>query len=387
MDDLKAVLRDIVKEYGDKIASIGVDKSDREKFSLGSPGLDFCTYNSIPEGIFIEISGKENSGKTVMAYLIASDYSKKELKKPECERRHILFVDCEGTADPEWAFTSTHYNMNATDIKTYYLTPTGQSAEQIFDMVRKFVQSGQIGLVIFDSLTAIAPQQTNEESFEKKDMGGLAKPLADFVKRCTGLFNKYRTTFIGINGNIMNISGYGPQEDTPGGTYWKRSCSLRVKVKAGAYFDEEGNELKSTAENPAGYIMEMALLKSKFCRKDRRLGRCHLNYIKGIDLLWDTIEVAMHFGLIDCSVQGSFKLIDPVTGELILDENGNEIKIRGKKNLKPYFEGRPELWKKMYDKVYELLSIKNDSNIKSFEELLGVNVQEEFNITKSEEEE
>ena len=123
--------------------------------------------------------------------------------------------------------------MNAEDIKTIYLTPTGQSAEQIFDMVREFVQSGKIGLIIFDSLTAIAPQQTNEESFEKKDMGGLAKPLADFVKRCTGLFNKYKTTFIGINGNIMNISGYGNPETTAGGTYWKRACSLRLKVKKG----------------------------------------------------------------------------------------------------------------------------------------------------------
>ena len=276
--------------------------------------------------------------------------------------------------------------MNSQDIKTIYLTPTGQSAEQIFDMVREIVQSGKIGLVIFDSLTAIAPQLTNEESFEKKDMGGLAKPLADFIKRCTGLFNKYKTTFIGINGTIMNISGYGNPETTPGGTYWRRACSLRLKVKRGSYFDEDGNELKSNAENPAGNIVETALLKSKFCRGDRKLGRCHLNYRKGVDLLQDTIDVALNFGLIDNSTQGTFKIVNPENGEPLLDNAGNEIKIRGKKNLKPYFEQHPQLWKQLYDKVYEKISIKDDYSVKSFEELLNVNVRELFG-TYSEEEE
>lgn len=373
-------IKEISKKFGDRIVNIGVNKAAKTLFSLGSPSLDFCTYNSIPEGIFIEITGGEGSGKTLLSYLIAADYSKKEVLKPEEERRHILFVDAEGTADPEWAYTATRYDMNAQDIKTIYLTPTGQSAEQIFDMVREFVQSGQIGLVIFDSLTAIAPQLTNDESFEKKDMGGLAKPLADFVKRCTGLFNKYRTTFIGINGTIMNISGYGNPETTPGGTYWKRACSLRLKVKRGTYFDEDGNDLKSSAENPTGHVIETALLKSKFCRSDRKLGRCHLHYRKGIDLLWDTIEVATFFGLIDDSTQGTFKIVDPDTGELITDENGDVIKIRGKKNVKPYFEEHPKLWKAIYEKVYEKLSIKDDPTIKSFEELLNVNMEETFDV-------
>ena len=373
-------IKEISKKFGDGIVNIGVNKAAKTLFSLGSPSLDFCTYNSIPEGIFIEITGGEGSGKTLLSYLIAADYSKKEVLKPEEERRHILFVDAEGTADPEWAYTATRYDMNAQDIKTIYLTPTGQSAEQIFDMVREFVQSGQIVLVIFDSLTAIAPQLTNDESFEKKDMGGLAKPLADFVKRCTGLFNKYRTTFIGINGTIMNIAGYGNPETTPGGTYWKRACSLRLKVKRGTYFDEDGNDLKSSAENPAGHVIETALLKSKFCRSDRKLGRCHLHYRKGIDLLWDTIEVATFFGLIDDSTQGTFKIVDPDTGELITDENGDVIKIRGKKNVKPYFEEHPKLWKAIYEKVYEKLSIKDDPTIKSFEELLNVNMEETFDV-------
>ena len=381
-ETIEQVLKDITKRYGEGVVQSGVNIKERTKFSLGSPGLDFCTYNSIPEGIFIELTGSEGSGKTLLSYLIAADYSRKELKKPIEEQRQILFVDAEGTADPYWAYVATKYDMNAQDIKTIYITPTGQSAEQIFDMVREFAQTGKIGLIIFDSLTAISPQQVNDESFEKKDMGGLAKPLADFVKRCTGLFNKNKTTFIGINGTIQNISGYGPNETAPGGTYWKRACSLRLKVKRGAFFDEEGNELKATAENPAGHIIETALLKSKFCRSDRKLGRCHLDYKRGIDILSDTIEVATFLGFIDNSVQGTFKFIDVNTGEILLDENNEPIKIRGKKNLKPYLEEHPTLWRQIYNKVYEVISNVEDSNIKSFEEILNIDINERLGITE-----
>ena len=386
MDNLTSILKSINKKFGEGVVAVGVDKGNREKFSLGSPSADFMTYNSVPEGAWIELSGQEGSGKTLLSYCMAADYSRKESKKLEEERRHILFVDCEDTLDPEWCWAAAHYNVNDTTIKTYYITPLGQSAEQIFDMIREFVSSGQIGLVILDSLTAMAPQQVQDESFEKKEMGGISKPLADFVKRCTGLFNKYRTTFIGINGSITNISGYGQTEVTGGGTYFKRACSLRIRTKKSTYFDDGWNELKSNAENPAGHIIELALLKSKFCRSDRRLSFIHLNYRKGVDILWDTIELAINIGLIDNSTQGSFKLIDPETGEILHDESGEELKIRGKKNLKPYFEFHPEEWKKLYDKVYEKISIKDDATIKSFEELLNVDVNEHFGVAPEDEE-
>jgi recombination protein RecA len=138
--------------------------------------------------------------------------------------------------------------------------------------------------------------------------------------------------------------------------------------------------LKSTAESPAGYIMEAAVLKTKVCKWDRKLGRMYVNYDRGIDIMQDTIEVAIQFGFIDNSVQGSFKLIDPDTGELICDEDGKEIKIRGKKNIKPYFEENPIMWRKLYDKVYDKLSQKQDPSIISFERMLNIDLNEKFNI-------
>lgn len=374
---LQEILKGIEKTYGSGITSVGVgDRPQRETFSLGTPGFDFCTYNSIPQGVFIELLGPEQSGKTTCAFLMAADFIRKEKKKPVEGRRKILFVDAEGTADASWALNSTGYDMNDKDIKTIYLTPLGQSAEQIFDMVIDLVKTGEIGLVIFDSLVAIAPQVVNDESMEKKDMGGLASVLKYFVTKSTGVFNRYRTTFIGINGTTMNLSPYGNPETSPGGTYWKRACSLRLKFKRGEFFDEDGNILKSSAESPAGHVIEMAVLKTKFCRWDRKLGRCHLNYTKGIDILQDTIELARRddFGIIREPSKGWFVVVDPDSGEALTD------KVHGFNNVAPFFKEHVDVWKRVYDRVYEKLSVKDDPNIVSFEKMLGVNVGESFNV-------
>ena len=131
--------------------------------------------------------------------------------------------------------------------------------------------------------------------------------------------------------------------------------------------------------------MEAAVLKTKVCKWDRKLGRMYINYDRGVDIMQDTIEVATYFGLIDNSVQGSFKILDPDTGEVMLNKEGNEVKIRGKKNIKPYFEEHTDIWKRLYDKVYEKLSQKMDPSIVSFEHMLGIDVEESFNVNLEEE--
>ena len=62
----------------------------------------------------------------------------------------------------------------------------------------------------------------------------------------------------------------------------------------------------------------------------------------------------------------------------MLDEEGNEVKIRGKKNVKPYFKEHLDLWRKLYDAVYAKISEKNDPNIIAFMKLLDMGHQDSF---------
>lgn len=270
--------------------------------------------------------------------------------------------------------------MNNSPVETIRFMPEDMCAEAIFDIIIDLIKSGEVGLVIIDSLNMLVPEQVFGESFQKKDMGGIAKVLGDFVRRVTSLLIKYNCTLIGINQLRENISGYGNPLTTSGGRGWKHGCAVRMMFKKGEFFDIDGNTLTNSAESPAGYVMEAAVLKTKVCPWDRKLGRMHISYSQGVDIMQDTIEVATHLGFIDNSVQGTFKILDPDTGEVMTDADGELVKIRGKKNIKPYFEEHIDLWKKLYDKVYEKIGQKNDPNIVAFEKLLNLNLNEVFNV-------
>lgn len=381
---LQDVLKKISKKYGDSVVKVGVESLDIDGIlSLGTPSFDFALYGGIPEGRIVEFSGQEGSGKSTTAFLTAGSFQREELKRNPDHPRSIILLDNEGTADPVWA-KKLGYNMDAdAEVPTIIIRPEAQSAEEIFDMALDMLKTGEVGLLIFDSIATLVPQQIADESMEKQQMGGIAKALTRFANTAIGLLRKYKATLIAINQVRENMTGYGDALLTPGGRAWKHACSVRIMFKRGDFFDEDGNTLTKNAESPAGHIIQAYVLKTKVCRWDRKLGTMTLNYERGVDTLQDTINMAVYFGMIDNSVQGTFKIIDIDTGEIMLDENGNEIKIRGKKNLKPYFLEHKEQWKKLYDKVYEKLKEKDDPNIVAFEQMMNINVHEELGLNEN----
>ena len=380
MGDLSAVLKDIGKKYGENVVKVGVDDLAIDGvLSLGSPTFDYCVYGGIPEGRIIELSGSEGSGKTTTAFMIAGSYQKEEIKRNPKKPRSIILLDNEGTADPIWA-KKLGYNMDEdAKVPTVIIRPEGQNAEQIFDMALDMLKTGEVGLMIFDSIATLVPMQISDESMEKKQMGGISVALTRFANTAIGLLRKYKATLIAINQVRENLSGYGDFLLTPGGRAWKHACSLRLMFKRGEFFDIEGNKLTKSAESPAGHIIEVAVLKTKVCKWDRKLGYMHLNYIDGVDHLEDTIDVATHFGYIDNSVQGSYGIIDPDTGELL-------TKIRGKKNLKPYFLENKKIWNKLHKNVYDKLSAKDETSISAFNKMLDTDIEKKFGVDLKKEE-
>ena len=380
-DSLAEVMKKISKKYGDNVVRVGAqDLTVDGVLSLGSPSLDFCIYGGVPEGRIVEFSGPEGSGKTTNAFLAAASYQRAEVKRNPENPRSIVFLDNEGTLDREWAAKMGYDISEDATVPTILIRPEAQSAEEIFDMALDMLKTGEVGLLIFDSIATLVPMQIVDESMEKQQMGGIAKALTRFANTAIGLLRKYKATLIAINQVRENIGGYGPALSTPGGRAWKHACSMRLMFKRGAFFDEDGNELTTSAESPAGHIIDMAVLKTKTCRWDRKLGHAHLNYTRGVDIVQDTIDVALHLGFIDNSAQGMYKLIDPETGALMIDADGNEIKIRGKKNVATYFREHTDQWRKLYDMVYEKLSQKQDPFVKSFEEMLGLSIYSKLGL-------
>ena len=196
-DSLAEVMKKISKKYGDNVVRVGAqDLTVDGVLSLGSPSLDFCIYGGVPEGRIVEFSGPEGSGKTTNAFLAAASYQRAEVKRNPENPRSIVFLDNEGTLDREWAAKMGYDISEDATVPTILIRPEAQSAEEIFDMALDMLKTGEVGLLIFDSIATLVPMQIADESMEKQQMGGIAKALTRFANTAIGLLRKYKATLI-----------------------------------------------------------------------------------------------------------------------------------------------------------------------------------------------
>ena len=327
MGKLDALIKQINKDYKEEIAFSGNDAAlmKYELVPFSSPRLNYMMYGGLPMGRMIEFAGAEKSGKTTTALDIVKNCQIKF--EQEGQGRKVCFVDAENTFDVEWA---TKLGVKVEDL--LLIKPQEQYAEQIFEIMRAVIETGEVGLIVLDSVAQLVSKQAFEEDIEKKTYGGIAMSLTKFCNIVVPLLGKYNCMCIMINQVREDLNNPYNTFITPGGRGFKHNCSVRLMFQQGDFLDVNYKHLNRGCENPAGNEVNVRIEKSKVCRSDRRLGYYTLNYLEGIDYINDMVDVLLQTGYI---VQNGsyFTLVDAETGEVLCDEDGKEIKVQGRTNL------------------------------------------------------
>lgn len=380
MSKLDILCAQFNKQYQEDIASRGVPKKHFDKIPFSSPLANYMTYGGIPRNRIIEFAGEENGGKTTTALdavanaqkIFKKEYaeeveeleelsnSKKRMTKDQETRlkylkdrgpKKVVYCDCENTLDEEW---SQKLGVDTNDM--LLLKPMSQTAEQIFEMLLQMMETDEVGLVVIDSLGVMLSAQAYEKTMEEKTYGGIAAALTLFSKKAELLCTKYECTLIGINQMREDMSGFG-QQITTGGKGWKHNCSLRLMFKKGDYIDANNNSMRRSCDNPAGNLINIAIAKTKVCKPDRRNGYYTLNYTHGVDIISDTIDVAMFYDII--AKGGSwYNIIDTDTGEIMqvnTDDGSEDLKFQGKASLIDFLRSNKTIFDLIYNKVMDKL--------------------------------
>lgn len=375
MGKLDILIKEFNKQYKEEIVARGIPKIETQKIPFSSPRANYMLYGGIPRGRIVEFAGEENGGKTTTALDIVANAQKLfqeeweneiteleaiDKKKKEQQSRldyikargpkQIVYADCENTLDEEWA-----QKLGVDTDKLILLKPQSQTAEQIFEMLLQMIDTDEVGLVVIDSLGVMLSAQAYEKTMEEKTYGGIAAALTLFSKKAELLCTKYNCTLIGINQMREDINSPYGGTITTGGKGWKHNCSVRLMFQKGAYIDERGNELRRSAESPAGNLVMIHIAKTKVCKPDRRVGFYTLNYDNGIDKVADTVEVALKYGIIQ-QAGAWFNFVDIDTGEIISDDEGEVIKLQGKPNVIEYLKENEYLFTEIYNKIKSLIN-------------------------------
>lgn len=338
--DLKsfdALCQTVNKELKGNTISQGMSEYCQDKIPFTSIMMNYCTHGGLPVYQATEFRGVQYSGKTTSALDIVANYQANERFYADGK---ILYADIENRLDEEWA---RKLGVNTDDLAIF--KPAGQSAEYVLEFIQKAIETGDIGLVVLDSIAALFSEKEYEISLDDSAYGGISKPLTRFSKFMLGDLSKYKTTLIGINQPkpILN-SPYGGTY-TPGGNFWKHACSVILEFRQGDFIGADGKEIGRSADEPAGNRILMSTVKNTSCPPNRRTGSYTVRFDSGIDLTADIVDFGFKFNII----QGTswFTIIDVETGEVLKD------KIHGKGDLNTILTEDKELRDNVLAQIYK----------------------------------
>jgi recombination protein RecA len=186
--------------------------------STGSISLDAALgVGGVPRGRICEIFGPESSGKTTIALQITAEAQKKG--------GIAAFIDVEHALDPVYA------RKLGVDVDNL-LVSQPDYGEQALEITSHLVSSGQIDVLVVDSVAALVPKSELEGEMGDSHMGVQARLMSQALRKLTGAVSKSRTCLIFIN-QIREKIGvmFGNPETTTGGRALKFYASIRLDIR------------------------------------------------------------------------------------------------------------------------------------------------------------
>jgi len=220
---LDLVIEKIKKQTKDPnaIMRLGDRKSlnkDIEVISTGSLSLDTATgIGGVPKGRIVEIYGPESSGKTTLTLHIIAEAQK--------SKGTAAFIDVEHALDPAYA-----KNLGVDTDNLYLSQP--DDGEQALEITEALIKSGELDVIVVDSVAALVPKAELEGLMGDSHMGLQARLMSQAMRKLTSIVSKSKTCVIFIN-QIRHKIGimFGNPETTTGGNALKFYSSLRLEIR------------------------------------------------------------------------------------------------------------------------------------------------------------
>ncbi len=276
--DLERAVEEIKQKFGEgAIMKLKETRpSDVDVISTGSISLNLALgVGGVPRGRVIEIYGPESSGKTTLALHILA----------EAQKRGGVgaFIDAEHALDPDYA---RKIGVNIDDL----LISQPDSGEQALQIVETLVRSGEIDVIVVDSVAALVPQTEIVGEIGEFQIGLQARLMSQALRKLSGVISKTKTVVIFLNQTRMRIGVlFGNPETTPGGLALKFYSSVRIDLRRLAQIKKGGEII--------GNRVRAKIVKNKVAAPFKT-AEFDIFYNEGISYLSDVLNTGLKLGII-----------------------------------------------------------------------------------------
>lgn len=357
--NFEKALAEITKQYGEGALRPASSVKPLVRIPTGIFGLDAMLGGGIPVGRVTELVGEPSGGKSTIAQLaiahaqLIDRRTYARLVRTEDgtlvdpvtgevgEPMKAVWLDAEGTFDSSWA---AHLGV---DVERMYHAPVAY-LEQAFDMLVALIRTGEVDVIVLDSIAALSPVTEVDSSMEDQQMGVAARGNNKGLRKLTAEFNRIVQTHnhapavILINQMREKIGVmFGSPETSPGGRGQEFFATLRVKF----WPEPLGKALKDDNKEVVGRISKYKIEKNKLngVYGDGTFTlyvKDHGPYRRGdTDSLSQVVEWAARLGVIEAS------------GAWYTMPDGE--RINGKAKVETYLIEHPEVTNLIRNEVFE----------------------------------
>lgn len=311
-DALMKALASIDKDFGEgSVMRLG--DSPAQSLSViptGSIALNAALgIGGYPRGRIIEISGPESSGKSTLSLLAAA--------AAQACGGSVGYIDSEHALDPQYAAAL------GVDVDALIMAQP-DTAEIALEIVDRLVRSGEMSLVVIDSIAAMVPRAELEGSYGDSHVGLMARIMSQALRKLVGIIDKTDTAVIFVNQIRQSIGPFGG-EVQPGGKAMKFYSSIRLDVRR--------IETLKQGDEAVGNQTRVKVVKNK-CAVPLKQAIFTIRYGEGISRELELIDMGVGAGL----VQKKGSWFSYAT------ESGDPIQIgQGKENARLWLKENPEM--------------------------------------------
>jgi recombination protein RecA len=324
--NLNLVIEQIKKQTKDPNAIMRLGDGKKlikniDVISTGSISLNTALgIGGLPKGRIVEIYGPESSGKTTLTLHAIAEAQK--------NKGTAAFIDVEHALDPKYA-----KNLGV-DVNNLLISQP-DDGEQALEIAEALIKSGELDILIIDSVAALVPKAELDGEMGDSHMGLHARLMSQAMRKLTAIVSKSKTCVIFIN-QIRHKIGimFGNPETTTGGNALKFYSSLRLEIR-------RKGQLKD-GERVIGNRTIVKVAKNKLAPPFTKV-EFDILYGRGISYEGDLIENALN-------------------GDILLQSGSwfsyeNEKIAQGRENLRLLLRENDKLRKSVESKVKAYLGI------------------------------
>jgi len=302
-------------------------KVNVDVISTGSLSIDLALgVMGVPRGRIIEIYGGESTGKTTLSLNILAEAQRKG--------GVVAFVDAEHAMDPDY---SKRIGVNVNEL----LISQPDSAEQALQIVETLVRSGEVDVIVVDSVAALVPKAEVAGEMGELQIGLQARLMSQALRKLSGIVSKTKTIIIFINQTRMKVGiMFGNPETTPGGLALKFYSSVRIELRRIAQIKQ--------GENIIGNRVRAKIVKNKVAAPFKT-AEFDIYYNEGISKISEVISLGIKNNLVKKS--GAYL------------QYKDEKLGQGMEKAKEFLRANPKLLKEIRDAIIkeEMAQAKNNN--------------------------